>query len=166
MPFEKLTGHRHVPILAVGNGVPFLQFKKPQSPYLSRIIRDKVNQRQKRLNAVEQIEENILFAREEEDWENMVAKTMREGGILPKERAQRDDEGEKGSWARDLYKERSVVLGHLRNESDRATEMGEKLLEIADKERELWKAERRERKLKKSEAKKLRREQKDVYSDA
>src|ERR1700709_1700282 len=47
LPREKLTAKRRVPILTHASGVPFLRFKKPQSPFLSRVLRNKLEQKHK-----------------------------------------------------------------------------------------------------------------------
>lgn len=49
-PYAKVSGPRHVPILASANGIPFLRITKPQPPALTRIIQQKLKNRNKRFD--------------------------------------------------------------------------------------------------------------------
>ena len=71
-PFHNLSGRRHVPILINANKVPFLRIKKPQSPFLSRIIRDTVNTRERRLTLAERLTSEALVAEDEDEWDNIL----------------------------------------------------------------------------------------------
>ncbi|KAF1951487.1 hypothetical protein CC80DRAFT_207945 [Byssothecium circinans] len=78
-PYAKVSGPRHVPILASANGVPFLRLKKPQPPALSRILRQKLQTR------IDNFDSRILFAnywlplgRYEDDWDDIL---KRECGV-------------------------------------------------------------------------------------
>lgn len=44
-PYAKVSGPRHVPVLASANGVPFLRLTKPQPPALSRVLRQRIQQK-------------------------------------------------------------------------------------------------------------------------
>jgi hypothetical protein len=46
-PHQQVSGIRQVPILAAANGIPFLRLKKPQPHSLSRILRQKLDARNK-----------------------------------------------------------------------------------------------------------------------
>lgn len=72
-PYHKVSGPRHVPILCSANGVPFLRLKKPQPPSLSRMLRFKIDQRQK------VFDQKVLFvnywlpiARQEDEWDDIL----------------------------------------------------------------------------------------------
>jgi hypothetical protein len=68
-PKSKLTGRRHVPVLVNANLFPFLRIKKPQSPFLSRVLNDKIIQRQKRRDNLDAMEGAYALARDEQEWD-------------------------------------------------------------------------------------------------
>jgi hypothetical protein len=71
-----LTGRRRVPILVNANWLPFLRFKKPQSPYLTRVLRDKLLQKQRRMNALVGVEDVAEIGEAEAAWERVVRKEV------------------------------------------------------------------------------------------
>ena len=68
-PFRETSGRRHVPKLINANKVPILQFKKPQSPFLSRMVRDIIETRQKRVDLQHKLKEQVQWARGEDVWD-------------------------------------------------------------------------------------------------
>ncbi|PVI08581.1 hypothetical protein DM02DRAFT_6491 [Periconia macrospinosa] len=72
-PHANVSGPRHVPILASANGIPFLRLGKPQSPALSRVLRQKLQSRTKRFH-----EKTLLsnywspIARQEDAWDDIL----------------------------------------------------------------------------------------------
>ena len=52
--------------------MPFLRIKKPQSPFLSRIIRDTVNTRERRLALAGRLASETLVAEDEDEWDNIL----------------------------------------------------------------------------------------------
>lgn len=78
-PFQDLSGRRHVPVLINANRVPFLRLKKPQPPFLSRIIRDTVRTRELRITRAERLSSEIPIAEDEDQWD----KTLYEHFALP-----------------------------------------------------------------------------------
>jgi hypothetical protein len=72
---------RYVPTLVGALGIPFLRFKKPQSRYLSRVIRDKIEQRQKRYDNLTQLDADIGWAMDEDVWDRTVEAQARNEGI-------------------------------------------------------------------------------------
>ena len=75
-PFKETSGRRHVPKLINANKVPILQFKKPQSPFLSRMIRDIIKTRQKRVDLQHKLKEQVQWARAEDAWDFALRKSM------------------------------------------------------------------------------------------
>jgi hypothetical protein len=197
LPKDKLTGRRRVPILTQATWLPFLRFKRPQSPYLSRVIRNKLQQKQRRFDIIEKCELAAEVGEAEAGWEREVkGRVVGEfeksawGGIGSREAGMRwwMEEGEgtefgggvgarrwnsansNGNrignngggnrseseveeqaqgisvWAIEARKARRAVLNMVFEEQDRAKEMGAKMLEIVEREREMWESERRERK--------------------
>ena len=74
-PFRETSGRRHVPKLINANKVPILQFKKPQSPFLSRMIRDIIKTRQKRVDLQHNLKEQVQWARGEDAWDFALRKS-------------------------------------------------------------------------------------------
>ena len=52
--------------------MPFLRIKKPQSPFLSRIIRDTINTRERRLAVAERLDSEALVAEDEDEWDRIL----------------------------------------------------------------------------------------------
>lgn len=71
-PFLKPSGRRHVPVLINANRVPFLRLKKPQPPFLSRMIRDTVKTRELRLARAERFTNEIPIAENEDEWDDIL----------------------------------------------------------------------------------------------
>ena len=80
-PFKEISGRRHVPKLINANKIPILQFKKPQSPFLSRIIRDSIKTRQKRADLQSTLLEQVHWAQGEDDWDRLL---RRSSGVEPR----------------------------------------------------------------------------------
>ena len=68
-PYQNLSGRRHVPTLVDANRVPFLRIKKPQPPFLSRIIQATVKARNHRILKGEKLAKELSFAQDEEEWD-------------------------------------------------------------------------------------------------
>lgn len=75
-PFQETSGRRHVPKLINANKVPILQFKKPQSPFLSRMIRDIIETRQKRVDLQIRLKDQVQWARGEDVWDFLLRKSF------------------------------------------------------------------------------------------
>lgn len=71
-PRPVVPGKRHVPVLVNARGVPFLRIKKPQPQSLSRMIRNKLAQRWKYVKRRDELEVAILFAKDEDSWDQKV----------------------------------------------------------------------------------------------
>ena len=75
-PFKETSGRRHVPKLINANKVPILRFKKPQSPFLSRMIRDIIETRQKRVDLQNKLKDQVQWARGEDVWDDVLRKSF------------------------------------------------------------------------------------------
>ena len=67
-----ISGRRHVPTLVNANRVPFLRLKKPQSPFISRIIRDTVKTRDRRTRTGANLADQELIAKAEDLWDKIL----------------------------------------------------------------------------------------------
>ncbi|KAK0117642.1 hypothetical protein ONS95_011974 [Cadophora gregata] len=169
LPLPKLSGNRHVPTLTVATYLPFLRFKKGQSPYLSRVLNQKVRQRQKRVDWLNDLEADAEVGALEEEWEwNVLEVAAEEGNLEVFDGLEREGWGAGGGggneneyevgderWDSAPARAKWLVQKQSRREFQRAGELADKLAGVVEKERELWERERRERKQAKREAKRF-----------
>jgi hypothetical protein len=153
-PKEQLggSGRRIVPKLGFADHgtIPFLHTKKPQSPYLSRVLRQKIQTNVNRTLAQEELEEQIEQGLVEGVWEMQVCDELEREG-------KEWDEGDWGTdveaWSRvpreALYGVRGLKIGA----QQRAAESYERMVGVVNEERRLWEEEGRERRHEKREAK-------------
>ena len=71
-PFPNVSGRRGVPTLVNANRVPFLRIKKPQPPFLSRIIRSIVKTRNHRILNGERLANELTYAQDEDEWDRIL----------------------------------------------------------------------------------------------
>jgi hypothetical protein len=142
-PLSELSGPRHVPILTTANGLPFLRFKKPQSSFLSRVLRDKLNQRQRLQNHMMRLEPDIVWAAHEDEWERLVGEKQGPGG-WPK-------------YETEMTRAKEEPENKLLKIQLKAQEVAGQMLKIVDEEKRLLKEERiqrqKEKKRKRTEGK-------------
>ncbi|PVH83191.1 hypothetical protein DL98DRAFT_570016 [Cadophora sp. DSE1049] len=167
LPLSKLSGNRHVPTLTVATYLPFIRFKKEQSPYLSRVLNQKIRQKQKRGDWMDEMEGNAEIGVWEGEWEENVLEAEEEEGKWEiVERLEKEGWGEEGEdgdcignvgkgWESEPARIRKVISKDMRKEFKRAGNLADKLVAVVEKEKELWEQERRERKLAKREAKRF-----------
>jgi hypothetical protein len=122
-----------VPKFAFTATVPFLRIRKPQNPYLTRVIRNLKAKSQRQLDNMSMLEEEIKWAAKEDQWDRQV------GGALAHSR----DGGAK--WE-DLLQ---VVLRQTKRKKKedqiKSAERARLLVELIDKEKELLVQEREQR---------------------
>jgi hypothetical protein len=192
LPKEKLTGRRVVPTLTASQWVPFLRFKKPQSRFLGRVLRDKLMQKNKRWEGIMRCDEGMDVGEAQGSWESAISSEARrelalaeveqrfesmrgwvgeedseklkrlkswleegEGSEYGESKERYFFEGSKGqakgeggrrsAWAAEPARQK-FDLWHLINaETEKAQVKGNKMLEIVEKEKELYEKERQER---------------------
>lgn len=111
--------------------MPFLRFKKPQSPFLSRVLRDKINQRQKMLDHVERLESDIVWAADEDEWEQLVG-----GKDAPRDSA---------SYEKEMIMAKREPETKLDRIGKRAVQVSRQMLKVVEEEKKLFKEERIQR---------------------
>jgi hypothetical protein len=96
-PYAKVSGPRHVPILAQVQGIPFLRLKKPQPEALSRALQHKLQKR------IDLFDERVLLnnywlpcARQEDIWDEIIREELGTG---------EDESGEDGTRWTDMVGE-------------------------------------------------------------
>lgn len=70
-PRPVVSGRRRIPVLVNARGVPFLRIKKPQPRILSCVIRTKLEKRWRRVERRDRLDLNLLFARDEDLWDDL-----------------------------------------------------------------------------------------------
>lgn len=138
LPFEALGGIRQVPKLTSSNSLPFLRFKRPQPDFLSRVFRNKINQRQRRNNNLMKMDEDYKWAANEEQWDRIVAN---EANKVHKEMS---------TWRQPLANARAAIEEQLDEEHHKVEKMSRKLLRITNQEEDLRVKEKQERKMAKN----------------
>jgi hypothetical protein len=133
----ELSGRRQVPKFKTAASVPFLSFKKHQSPFLTRIIRDEKAKMHRHAEYVIRLEKGEMLAAHEDVWDRLV------GDMSP-------DGGEREvSWRKQLRGLMAEAEGNRRRDARKRIETARQMLEIVDKEKELFEQEREQRKLEK-----------------
>ena len=125
-PFQEISGRRHVPKLVNANKVPILQFKKPQSPFLSRMIRDIIETRQKRVDLQIKLKDQVQWARGEDLWDFLLRKSF---GLEP-------DQPEK-SWSYQLQLSHDQVQARHMAAASKQVKIAAKMHAIVEKEKAL-----------------------------
>jgi hypothetical protein len=173
---------RRIPILTKATLVPFLRFKKPQSPFLSRVLRDKIRGKQRRFDRMGEVEEKVMLGGMEEEWEGIVEEQL--SGMGKRVERGRDREGREGErdWAeiwnegkaveggkREVKEEREErwgarekahkygIMGSVILDAKNSRRIGDRMLEIVDREKELRAKEDKERRLEKMRKKRERK---------
>jgi hypothetical protein len=118
-PKSMLTGRRHVPVLVSANLLPFLRIKKPQSPFLSRVLNDKILQRQKRRDAIDMMGELTTIGRAEQQWD--IATGMADGT----------------KWQTATETESFYVAEHMRQAREKNAILAREMQGIVDEEQRL-----------------------------
>ncbi|RDL41813.1 uncharacterized protein BP5553_01792 [Venustampulla echinocandica] len=165
LPKEQLTGRRHVPHIRFINAerTAFLMFKKPQSPYLSRVLKQVNKARIGRLQFLEDVEEDIQVARLEAEWETLVEEAAKAEGQDPQVVRKGDKEwGASEAWTRDLARERRAVQRRLSASHVKAGEIAVRMMDIKDEEERLLREEKKEEKHKKNEERKARKREREL----
>ncbi len=96
-------GRRMVPKVALAQWIPFLRVKKPQSEFLSRVIRNKMEQKQKRMDAMEDLDGWVEMGEAEDMWDGVVREQIEEErrfieGDEDEDVKEWDDEEEDDEW--------------------------------------------------------------------
>ncbi|KAH7080316.1 hypothetical protein BKA63DRAFT_407758 [Paraphoma chrysanthemicola] len=72
-PYAQTSGPRHVPMIASANGVPFLRLTKPQPPALSRMLRQRLETKQRMFDTKVMLANWWLpVAKQEDDWDALL----------------------------------------------------------------------------------------------
>ncbi|KAH7397101.1 hypothetical protein BKA66DRAFT_408599 [Pyrenochaeta sp. MPI-SDFR-AT-0127] len=110
-PYAKTSGPRHVPMIASANGVPFLRLTKPQPASLSRILRQRLDHKQ-RLFDMKIFLANwwMPICKQEDVWDDLIAAqvTMREDRVKWVDAIHLAERENQRAYDRDVGKDRTI----------------------------------------------------------
>ncbi|KAH7054424.1 hypothetical protein B0J12DRAFT_657638 [Macrophomina phaseolina] len=161
------SGIRQVPRLVSANLFPMLRVDKPQPRSLSRVLTDKVKQRQRRMDLREKAGDTwAALGREEDEWDRIVWEVC---GVKEEDTFV-GEEGEGGaaaaaaasSWATEPLRVVKAVTAQLGAQRAATEKMVARMQGIVDKERELKHKEREERRAARERKSQEERREKDV----
>ena len=146
-PHLKISGRRRVPFFVSSSKIPHLRIRKPQPRIISRIIRDKIQLYQKRIDKTRLLETELERAQFEDEWDQRLESASKSSRAARSSRVQQGS-GE-NPWA-DAPKRAVAEEGFLyRREVERNLRLGEKMATIVIRESELNRKEKAERAAKK-----------------
>ena len=151
-PVSVISGRRYIPKLVNANGIPFLRFKKPQSPCLSGIIRHKVKRRQKLFHCLHALKDSLVLARQEDQWDEVLFTRY---GIS--EIGKGFKKASESSWVTAISDEMGEISRTLRDDHAKSCQIARKMFDIIQKEKALAQAEKVQRSREKKSARRLRR---------
>ncbi|KAI9766065.1 MAG: E2 ubiquitin-conjugating protein mms2 [Geoglossum simile] len=138
-PYLKISGKRHIPKLVIlPTGIPFLRFKKPQSPFLSRVLRTKINWRQKLLDRRDRLLEEKVLAAGEDNWDR----------LLREHHCVEQGQDANPAWTEIYVKCIGLVFQAEEDSRARDRKLVSRMQQIVEKERALAEREKREKRAK------------------
>ncbi|KZF22313.1 hypothetical protein L228DRAFT_283474 [Xylona heveae TC161] len=132
-PYKQISGRRHIPVLVNANGFPILRFKKPQSPFLSRILRQKITQRHRRVERMHALESMMQLANEEDEWDSLL-QAQHGISLMPESK-----------WTREILFALMNTREVLKQQYEAIGALSARMLDIVEKEKELAAQEKAER---------------------
>lgn len=149
-PLEQLSGKRHVPVLFNANQIPVLRVQKPQPESLTRFLRQRIEQRDKRHIRRWQLYSDRAIAELEDEWDGIVQANDLTPQIGYSVNAANDQVNptvsKEPSWSKIVKDAIAEVQKGLSEEKRKNREMGEKMQGVVDRERGMFEKERAERK--------------------
>lgn len=146
-PFHNLSGRRHVPTLVNANRVPFLRLKKPQSLFLSRIIRDTVKTREHRIKRGIVLAHELPIAEDEDEWDQILHEQI---GLHLRDPSERRWKYEAKKAFEENYKSQVEAI-------QKRARVSAEMYDIVERERALAKEEKLKIRDEKHKARKARR---------
>ncbi|KAL1622850.1 hypothetical protein SLS54_004870 [Diplodia seriata] len=138
------TGVRRVPQLVSANLFPMLRLGRPQPRSLSRVLTDKIKQRQRRLDLRKEAQEyRAVLARGEDVWDRLVGVAREESGKSGEDEGLK--EGEEALWEDEPARMVRIISAQLGAQKREMEALVERMQGIVDKEAALAVVEREER---------------------
>lgn len=128
-----VPGRRHIPKLVSATGIPFLRFKKPQSPFLGRVLRDKFHQRINNVSQMRAMNELHEVAVLEDIWD----KVLHQMHGLPAGPMAGEE-----TWEQGIDYSRTAIWKKLKMQERKRVDTAQRMQKIVDEEKELARKER------------------------
>jgi len=140
-PKEELggTGIRKVPRFIQAGGFPMLRFSKRHSPFLSRVIKQKVLREDSIHKRLEAQESMMKMGSDEDLWDDLVKRQWRN-------EISRDSGMEGSSWKNEMQTQMKRDRAIINEENRKTRATAKKMLDVVRKEEELAARERMDRK--------------------
>lgn len=123
--------------------MPFLRFKKPQSPFLSRVLRGKLVQRHKLFESIKHIDEEAgMVANWEDQWDSYVLQQLEKEGGDTEAWAEKEKLGALDGYRKEVKNATSDVWDRLNKGLEKGKEISERMIEIVEREKALQREER------------------------
>ncbi|KAI4245477.1 MAG: hypothetical protein L6R40_002538 [Gallowayella cf. fulva] len=146
---------RRIPSMVNANHIPILRFKKPQSPFLSHMIRQKNDEREKRIDRTQRLENLLPLAEDEDRWDAIVRRMTGFSSI-----------NDTTQWAT-ATREALFHVKKLHNDSSKKRmHIAQRMFEIMQKEKKKAYHEKLLRRDQRHQAYKARRRQKEALKAA
>ncbi|KAL8754843.1 MAG: hypothetical protein Q9184_004987 [Pyrenodesmia sp. 2 TL-2023] len=146
--------YRHVPTLVNANHIPFLRLKKPQSPFLSYFIRKKNVEREKRIDSIQALEDQLALAAAEDQWDRILL-----------EHHQISDEGNEVPWTSAVREALVNVKRVHHTNAVKRMRTAQRMFDILQEQKQLADQERLDRRDRRHQAYKVRRSQRETMDD-
>lgn len=132
-----------MPVFTHATGLPFMRFNKPQSPFLSRVLNDKLTQRHNLFQSIKDIDEmHVVVAAWEDEWDNYILHQLAQEGKDTEAWVRKEGQGGLRGWKSEVGSARWDVWGRLETQMAKMKETATRMMEIVDKERDLQQEER------------------------
>lgn len=133
-----------MPNLVTAHGIPFLRYSKPQPLSLSRVIRQKVLWNEKNWTRKGVLDEQILLAELEDEWDRILE---REHGFTDVDPRDATATFAEPSWTDELRSTDAAIFEAIRARDAQCAEMGKKMWEVVKKEKALKRQEKIDRRI-------------------
>ncbi|KAI5237820.1 hypothetical protein E4T42_09134 [Aureobasidium subglaciale] len=161
-PLFSLPSRRRIPTLVSANKIPILRLKKPQPASLSKYLKSRILDRQKRLDRKTLLESAMEIARGEDEWDRiLLAQGFDVGQGKQGKGGHGKQKGREEPWTKNVYEALGNVYNKIEEEGRRNKEMAEKMVGIIEKEKEFAEVERRERRRVGNEERRRRKAEKN-----
>lgn len=130
-PVKNLSTKRHVPGFPIVNRIPFLRTRKPQPPNLGRVIRQKLDTKQKSLDYSHVLQGfHLPLAALEDHWDKIVAQQNRGSG-------KKHAFASEPLWEKSMKAEADVMHIKIVEEKDKTWNMAKRMQQLLLQEKEL-----------------------------
>lgn len=135
LPWDQLSGKRHVPYMVSANQIPMLRIKKPQPQHLSGFLSHRIKQRQARYDHRARLLNELELAEKEDKWDKLVGESS--GKSVEEAMLGVSAESEEPLWKDAIIDSIDELHRLLNLEKEKNREMATKMQGIIDRETEL-----------------------------